>query len=497
MKILLIDPPFYRFMGIQGRYFPIGLGYIAASLREHGYKVKIYSADNTKVVSAPDYTKMTEHYDRFIGQVNDGTHPLWQDILAVLRSFQPDVVGITTMTPKIASALRTASVCKKYNNDLITVIGGPHATIKPDEILQYEDVDFVISGEGETTMVELIAAIENGIKDKFQDINGLAYRRNGIVVKNEYREFIQDIDTIPFPARDLLIEQENYSPEDLAIIMTSRGCPFSCTFCFKGMWGRKVRCRSIDNVIEEIKHVIEKYNARQFSFKDDSFTLDRKRIIELCDKLIAQEIKISWECTTRVDLIDEHLLKRMISAGCNIVKVGIESGSETVLKAINKNVTLEQVKRATGLFNKHGIFWSAYFMIGLPNETEEDVLKTLQFMKVIKADYASISIYEPYPGTVLFDLGTKLGLISPSMQVSQYFDRRPDQYYLANPGIRVSAIKPERFEQLSRHILDEFNRHNKKFTRLLKRGAARRKMYCSNPKAFFKDIKRVFKWIDA
>lgn len=263
------------------------------------------------------------------------------------------------------------------------------------------------------------------------------------------------------------------------------------------MFGRTVRYRSVDNVIEEIKYVIRKYGAKQLAFKDDSFTVNKKRIIEFCDRLIADGIKVNWECTTRVDLIDENLLGKLIKAGCNTVKVGIESGSENILKMINKRISHEKVRTAAKLFNKHGIFWSSYFMMGLPNETEEDIYSTLKFMKHIKPDYASIGIYEPYPGTELFDLGVRLGLVNSNMSFSEYFERPPDEYYLKNRKKRVNTIEHERFEIICEEVLKEFDNYNKSFKRLIKRAIARRKMYYYNPKSFFKDLGRTIKWLKA
>jgi radical SAM superfamily enzyme YgiQ (UPF0313 family) len=196
-------------------------------------------------------------------------------------------------------------------------------------------------------------------------------------------------------------------------------------------------------------------------------------------------------------LIDEELLKKIMAAGCNTIKVGIESGSENILKLMKKGITLEKVREAAELFNKYGIFWSAYFMMGLPNETEEDIHKTLNFMKKIQPDYASIGIYEPYPGAELFDFGIKLGLINPSMHPSQYFERPPDEYYLRNPKTRVDAIEHRRFETICEYVLTEFDNYNKSIRRLLKRGLARRKMYYYNPRTFIKDIIRAFKWMSA
>jgi len=157
MKVLLIDPPFYTFMGMGNRYFPIGLGYLAASLKEHGHEVKIFSPDSSNVVGAPDYNRMHDRYKIFIREVNNASHPMWQEILRVIRDFSPRIVGITAMTPKIASVLKTASICKGYNDKIDVIVGGPHATIRPQELLQYKDIDWVIRGEGEVSFVKLNA----------------------------------------------------------------------------------------------------------------------------------------------------------------------------------------------------------------------------------------------------------------------------------------------------------------------------------------------------
>ena len=495
MKILLIDPPFYRFMGMENRYFPIGLGYIAASLQSQGHEVKIYSVDTSSRVNPPAYNRMREYYQRYKTLVNDSSHPVWQEILTVLKNFQPHIVGITAMTPKMASVLKTATLCKVYKDHIRIIIGGPHATIKPDELLQYRDIDYVIRGEGEISILDLLQALEKKDSKMLEQVSGLSYRKNGIFFHNPLGEVWRNIDTLPFPSRGLLLHPENFLPEDLAIIMTSRGCPFGCTFCYKEMFGKKIRYRSIDNVLKEMKYVIKKYNAKQFAFKDDSFTINNNRVIEFCDKLHAQGIRINWECTTRVDLIDEDLLKKMMSAGCNMIKVGVESGSEKILQSINKGFSLEKVKSAAQLFNRSGISWTAFFMVGLPDETEEDIFKTLKFMKEIKPIYASIGVYEAYPGTELFELGIELGLVNPSMSPHQYLERSPDEYYFQDPKRRVNTMEPERFEKLCGELLAEFDRYNKGLKRLLKMGLARRKMYFTEPKSFMRDLQRGLKWI--
>ena len=196
------------------------------------------------------------------------------------------------------------------------------------------------------------------------------------------------------------MSESRYTSEDMGLIMTSRGCPYGCTYCSTDT--RRVSYRSIDNVLKEIRLVKEKYGTSQFSFKDDSFTVNRKRVEDLCDRLIKEKFNINWECNTRVNLINDDLLLKMKRAGCNSIKVGIESGSERVLKEMNKGITHDQVRNAAKLFRKVGIHWTGYFMMGVPGETVEDVYKTLDFMYEVKPDFASIGVYEPFPGTPMF-----------------------------------------------------------------------------------------------
>ena len=495
MKVLLIDPPFYSFMGMQSRYFPIGLGYLAACLRDRGHDVRIYSADASKQIQALDYSKMHDRYKIFIRHVNDPANSIWHDVAAVLKSFKPDVVGITAMTPKIASVLRTATVCKEYDGRLPVVIGGPHATIKPDEILKYKDVDFVVRGEAERAIVVLVDLLAKNDAGSLPGVSGLSYRKNGRISHNDQRDYIEDLDSLPLPARELLVHSEYYCPEDLSIIMTSRGCPFACTYCYKGMFARRVRYRAIGSVMEEIKYVSRRYGAKQLAFKDDSFTVNKRRIVELCDNLIAEAIKVNWECTTRVDVVSEHLLEKMMAAGCNTVKVGIESGSPRVLKMIKKRIDHEKVRAAAEMFNKYGLFWSSYFMMGLPDETEEDILSTVRFMKEVNPDYASISVYEPYPGTEMFETGVELGLVKPQMNWPEYFDRPPDEYYLKDPRKRTNTISHERFEAICEAVLKEFDSHNKSLKRIAKRALARRKTYYYEPRSLVRDVRRAARWI--
>ena len=494
MRILLIDPPFKRLTGLVNNYFPIGLGYLAAVAEQMGHEVSIYEVDAARKPTSLDFVGEYKRYDNYLRIVNDRNHPIWQEIKEKIQEFHADLIGISSMTPKIASALVVADICKEVNPDCPVVFGGAHPTVSPEQTISYESIDFIVRGEGEKSFAELIKAIDEGENKKLRNIKGLSYKENGKIIHNPPREFIKDLDSIPFPARERLMNLENYTSEDMGVILTSRGCPFKCTYCYHP-WKGRVHFRSIDNVIEEIKQVIKDYGTRQFAFKDDSFTLNRRRTMEFCERIIKERLNINWDCTTRVDLIDEEMLKLMKRAGCNVIKVGIETGSERILKEIQKGITFEQARRAAKLFNKYGIFWSAYFMMGLPQETEEEILATYHFMRELNPFYAGLGVYEAFRYTKLFDQGVKMGLLYPEVEIDHFYKTRPKDYYFINPKKRVLAISPERFQELVDFMTKAFDRHNKSLDKMVKRGWARKKVYLSDVRLLYSDVKKAISWI--
>jgi anaerobic magnesium-protoporphyrin IX monomethyl ester cyclase len=462
MKTLLIDPPFYRFIGYYNRYFPLGLSYLAAVLQKKGHEVLIYDADCNVNPSKMDFARLEEDYPLYLSALKDDSHAVWREMNETLRNFEPDVVGITVWTTFAASAFKIAQLCKKYKENLPVIAGGPHCSIKPDEVM---------------------------------NIKGITYRKDGQLVNNPDREFIQNLDKLGLPARDMLLNKDSYDSEDMGLLMTSRGCPYSCSYCATNIWKRKIRYRSVDNVINEIKFVHDLYGTRQFTFKDDSFTISRNRVLEICDRLIKGNLDINWDCNTRVNLVDEELLRKMKQAGCNSIKVGIETGSERVLKLMNKETTLSQARHAAKLLKKSGIHWTAYFMMGLPTETKEDTYQTLRFLKELNPDFASLSVYEPFPGTDLFEMGTEKGLVEKERTLEDFYSISPKYYYVKDINNRIDTMNNTDFEQLEAEMKNRFHKYNMGFSKLLKRAKSRSKLYLNEPKAFWADIKKFLSWI--
>ena len=372
------------------------------------------------------------------------------------------------------------------------VMGGPHATAKADEILKISsDVDYVVKGDGELAMLELARRIFSD-PNAVSSIPGLSFRTNNRITHNPPRQAKSDLKLFPFPDRSLLMHEDRYTSEDMGLIMSSRGCPFACSYC--ATHTKRVNYRPIEHVLEEIKLVKDTYGTRQFSFKDDSFTVNKRRVEELCSGLLAEKLGISWECNTRVDLISERLLAKMKKAGCNSIKVGVESGSEHILKKMNKGITHNQVRDAAIWLKKAGIHWTGYFMMGLPGESVADVYETLELMYEIEPDFASISVYEPFPETAMFAEGIKQGLVKPEMTLADFYTTLPNHYYKSDPQQQTDTIDPDRFLALEQEMKSKFHAYNKKVKRLLNRAKSRARIYAARPRVFLADVAKYLSW---
>lgn len=492
MRILLVYPPFYRLIGFYNRYFPLGLVSIGTVLQRAGHEIRVYDADFNESPSAMDYARLPDYYPAYLNSFRDGDNPVWAEVRETIAWERPDVVGISIWTSYAAAAFRVAQISKAVNPSCPVVMGGPHATVKAEEILRISPaVDYVVRGEGEVTIVELVEELARGSGNP-GGIKGLSFRDAGGIRHNPPREKIRDLDVLAVADRSLLMSEPTYSSEDMGLIMTSRGCPFSCSFCVTET--RQVRYRSIGHILDEIRLVKARYGTTQFSFKDDSFTVNKARVMAFCDALMREGLRIGWECNTRVDLVSEEMLLRMKRAGCNSIKVGVESGSESVLKAMNKGISLDQVSRAAGWLRKAGIHWTGYFLMGTPGESLKDVYKTLDFMYELRPDFASIGVYEPFPGTAMFEEGRKRGLVKPDMTLEDFLAVLPNDYYKADAGRQVETIDREQFEALESELKSRFHAYNRGVGRLLKRARSRAGVYLAQPALLLADFKRYLSW---
>lgn len=373
-KVLLIDPPFQKFMNFSKNGIPLGLLSLAGSLKSKGYKVEVLDSDyNPDGIPYPFVAKI-EHYDEYLNGLYNMSHPIWQGILNQIEKSSPDVMGISMISTKLQSGLRVAHIAKNLGVKRI-IAGGPHMTIRPEDAFGNGScINSIVRGEGEYVFEEAL---------------------NKSIVSAER---IKNLDSLPWMARETLIGLKNYNPNDLGFIMTSRGCPNSCNFCCsESLWGKKIRTRNISNVVEEMDSIHNKYRTNKFYITDDTFTLNEKRVKEFCDKV--SERTYSWSCLTRADRLNERMLEQMINSGCYMIKIGIESGSQRVLDLMNKQINVKQIEDTAKLLNKNAMPWLAYLMIGVPGETEKNVDETMDLVKRINPSYISSAIYTPYPGT--------------------------------------------------------------------------------------------------
>ncbi len=377
MRVALIGPKWHQMVN---SYPSLGLGYLAAIAEQEGHEVAIFDMGLRPKTPVEDEVK---------------------EIVA----WRPDVVAFTSMTTSYKSVEDAAALLKEALGVPI-IIGGPHATTLPELTLQNPHIDFLAYGEGEMIFRDWLRQLAAG-DTRWGNNKGLWYKEDGHIVNGGERELIPDLDVLPFPARHLfdLKAYPLYAPDgqQMLTVLTSRGCPYKCSFCFKGIVGRTYRQRSPENIVAELRHLIERYGIRNFYFMDDLFTINVKRLEAILDYFIAQDLDIRWRCLARVDRVNPDLLKKMYRAGCRQIHFGIESGNPEVLRRTAKHINLEQVRQAVEWTEEAGILSKGYFILGLPGDTEETMRQTIEFAASLPLSEAMFSIATPFPGTELWE----------------------------------------------------------------------------------------------
>jgi len=356
------------------RFPPLGLGYIAAILKKHGVEVSLI-----------DCTFMDQK----------------EALQKIVRS-ESTIVGIYSMFSLRKTSLEIAK--RLRNHCELLVVGGPLPTLDPLDFLA--DFDVAVVGEGEQTMLELVDATEQG-KD-LSRVNGIAYKKGGEVKITPQREFIKNLDALPFPAR-VIFENEDYKHYyqkrlgyTTTSMITSRGCPFSCDFCSRPIFGNDYRTRSPENIVDEVESIASMGYDRVW-FSDDCFTFNRQHLIKTCVTLHKKGVRIGWECLSRVDTMDQTVAQKMKEAGCLRVFFGIESGNNNVLRIMKKNITTRQATNAVRNAKKVGLQVGAFFIVGYPGETDQTVLDTVNYAGSLNLDYLSFTLPYPIPGTPLHE----------------------------------------------------------------------------------------------
>lgn len=390
MKVLLIRPPKLNMISTNvpnvvdeetGCYPSLGLMYIAAC-------VERYTDHQIEIL------------DTQVEKMN------YEEMKSEIRKRNPDIVGIQAMTFTLVDVILTAKIVKELDKSIPLILGGPHVNIYPEETISNSEIDFLVLGEGEYVFPDLINALSQ--RKDLSKIRGIVYKRNKEIINTGKREFITNLDAVPFPAHHLVPYQKYYSVlakrTPITTMMTSRGCPFKCIFCTRPQLGKIFRYRSAENVVDEMEQCA-RIGIKEIFLYDDTFTIKKQRVIDICNEILRRNLKIMWDIRARVDTVDEKILKKLKLAGCERIHFGVEAGAQGILNILRKGITLQQAEKAFQWSREVGITTLAYFMIGNPTESRKQILETIKFSVKIKPDYVHIALTTLFPATELYRKG--------------------------------------------------------------------------------------------
>ena len=461
MKVLLINPPQTFYLGSEppAGNLPIGLMYLAAVLQRADVEVEVL--------------------DAFMGEGSvfqeageTITVGLPQELIKQeIEKRKPDVVGIAgPFTCQIGNALKMSNLVKEVNPKILTVVGGPHVTLVPEEFLkEAKDVDVAVVGEGEYAMLEVAEAFEG--KKKLSQILGIAFRQDGEVVLNPPRPLIDDLDALPYPAYDLVDMEHYLNPQKIGYrsfqnralsMVTSRGCPFNCCFCAVHLhMGRQFRAHSAKYVLDHIQYVTEKFKVKNIFFEDDNLTLDLKRFETICDGIIERKIRIGWETPNgvRADCLNLELLKKMKQSGCKSVFVGVESGDQQILdKVICKSLDLNRVVEFAKNAQEIGLKTGAFYIIGFPGETKQNMQRTVDFALELKRKYdVGMHLFAATPsyGTRLYEECKAKGYLPADLSWNSFASARQAK---GMPLITTNEFTPAEVKDIAAKALAEYKK---------------------------------------
>lgn len=369
----------------------------------------------------------------------------WDTFKKDIAAFNPGMLIISATTPTLANDMLACGIAKQYAPAIITIAKGAHFLANDIQTLkEFAGLDIVIRGEIESTIKEIASAKE------YSGILGITYRCQETIKRNPDRPFLENLDSLPLPARHLINNRLYTRPDTtapMAVIETSRGCPGNCIFCLVNIVaGKRIRMRSSFSVANEIEDCMRRFKITNFHFKSDTFTWNKDWVIELCNEIIKRKLNIQWLCNSRVDTLDRQRIECMKRAGCWAIALGAEHGSQTILNKIKKGITLEQSAAAIGLCKEFAIKAYTYFIFGFPWDTEETINETIDFAIKLDGDFADFSLPYPFPGTELEQIARGLGLIERQLEGNAY----------SQPIIPTLSVSRQRLVELRKKALKKF-----------------------------------------
>lgn len=423
IKVLLTQPLWPRQKqwgrfekGAGNNSFAYGMASIAAVAQHNNFDVKVLDT-----------------------QVEDFSE---REFIEYLKKGNFDIIGIPCYTASVSFVFYTARICKKILPKAVVVVGAVHPTILPRKTLEdCLEIDIAVIGEGENTFLEILRQYENK-KVVLNEIAGIAFREENSIKVNSNRPLVMDLDEFPMPAYDLFPMGKYITQISIVkryptfIMLASRGCPFHCTFCnATEVHGKRVRHKSVESIIQEIKYLQQKYGARGITFQDSTFTINKKWVYELCRAIIDNKLDIAWMCNSRVDTVDEDLMVEMKRAGCWGISFGLESGNQKSLDLIKKGTTVEQNRNIVAIAQRIGLFVTASYIICLPGENEDDVRNTISFAKSLGTQIAQFFLPIPFPGTGLWNICSLDGGLRKDVKWDDYSGTDFSNPVYVNPQI--------------------------------------------------------------
>lgn len=446
MRIMLVSPPvakhntYGKFSFASPSLVSLGLCSVASYIK---------NVDKLDVIHVSDSA---------LHNFNEG------EIISKILDFRPDILGMTSVTASYNTAKRIISHVKKMESAIITVMGGPHVSAMPSEVMNdCPWLDFGIIGEGEISFAGIVEWAKK--KTAIEDVDGIIYRDSSKIIIKKQKKVIEDMDTLPFPDLSFVnINDLEHTPirnSNTSIhIVTSRGCPFRCLHCEQSVFGEVYRSHSVGYIIRQLLYLKENYNVRSVSFEDDSFIISKKKMFEFCTQMIKNKVGVAWNCSLRNELLEEDLLNMMKKAGCRYIYLGIESGEPRLLKLLNRPNNLEMIKKQVSIIKKNKINVHGSFLLGMPTETRASINKTINFALSLKLDSVTFNLFTPFPKTYLRGLAFSRGNVSDNWD--DYSDHSPSPSFVpdgfsADELLEYQKIAYRRFYTRPGYVIGHLN----------------------------------------